>query len=590
MTRWLDRLFPQPSSSKREKPEEIIYALDERPPVHVLGSVAVQHVLLSLMFGIYAVLAGSGIGLDAAGMAQFLSSMFFIMGLGTVFQAVRSRFTPGLLLVSIPNPITLAAYVMVVTEHGVGAAMGAILVSHVAIMALARFLPRLRPLFPPEVTGVVVLMLGVSLIAGGMGRSAGLVPGDAISAGAIIAALATIICIVAFSVWGSQQLRTISVLIGMVAGVGVAFLTGITDLAAFSGISELPSFTVPFPDAIPPMPRLVPTAVIAIFLAELFTVMDQVACGLTMDKLNDAKWRRADMSLVSRTVIANSLTNLLHGLTGTLTSGASSANIGLAHSSGVMSRHVGFVAGALLCVVGLVPAIPALIVFTPAPVIGAILVYTAAFMVVAGMDLILSRLLNMKRTFTVGLSIVAGMSVMLLPELVEQAPDWSRTIVESGLTVSAITAIALNAVFRIGVTRRDQTELDRASAGRDAAAFLEHNGKIWGARKDVIMRAGVAVGEALEALEAAGVVAGPVTLSASFDEFDLACRLTYPGKPLALKEHAPMDAMALLEEEDDAALDAAMERMSSLLVARLADRVLSSERNGTAELRLHFNH
>jgi xanthine/uracil permease len=67
-----------------------------------------------------------------------------------------------------------------------------------------------------------------------------------------------------------------------------------------------------------------------------------------------------------------------------------------------MSRHVGFLAGSIMCVIAFVPAIPALIVFTPPPVIGAMLVYTAAFMIVAGMDLILSRLLNMKRTITVG--------------------------------------------------------------------------------------------------------------------------------------------------------------------------------------------
>ncbi len=590
MMRWLDRLFPVPLSPKREKPEEILYSIDELPSAYVVVSVGIQHVLLALMFGIYAVLAGTGIGLDEVETAHFVGSTFFIIGLGTILQAIRSRVTPGLLLVGIPSPIAIGVYIVVVLEYGLGAAMGAVLLSHVLIISLARFLPRMRPIFPPEVTGVVVLMLGVSLVAGGMGRSAGLVPGETVSAGAIIAALATMVCIVVLSVWGARQLRTIAVLIGMVVGVIVAFLTGVTNLAAFGGMADLPAFAVPFLTTRLPMPELVPAAILAFFLVELFGAMDQLACGLTMDKLNDAKWRRADMSLVSRTVIAFSVTNVMHGLTGTLTSGTSSANIGLAHSSGVMSRHVGFVAGALLCIVGFVPAIPALIVYTPAPVVGAILVYTACFMIVAGMDLILSRLLNMKRTFAVGLSIVLGLAVMLLPDLVEAAPAWSRTIVESGLTVSALAAILLNAIFRVGVTRREQIALTGPHSGHSVAAFLEHNGKLWGARKDVIMRAGIAVGEALEAIENAGVVKGPVTLSATFDEFDLACRLSYPGQPLALTAHEPLDAKALLDEDDDAALDAAMMRMSSMLVARLADRVRSTERNGMAELRLNFNH
>ncbi len=590
MMKWLDRLFRPPSPTKREKPEEILYGIDERPGAYVLFSVGIQHVLLSLMFSIYAVLVGSGIGLDHAETTRFVGSTLFIIGLGTVLQAVRSRFTPGLLFVGIPSPISMAVYTAVVVEYGLGAAMGAILLSHIVIISLARFLPRMRPLFPPEVIGVVVLMLGVSLVAGGMGRSTGLIASAGVSAGAILAALATIVCIVVFSVWGSRQLRTIAVLIGMAVGVVVAFMTGVTSMAAFSGVADLPLIAVPFLSTPLPIPQFVPAAIFAIFLVELFGAMDQFGCGLTMDKLNDANWRRADMLLVSRTVITFSLTNVLHGLTGTMTSATSSANIGLAHSSGVMARNVGLVAGAILCLIGFVPAVPALIVYTPAPVVGAILVYTASFMIVAGMDLILSRLLNMKRTFTVGLSIVVGLAVMLLPELVEEAPTWSRTIFESGLTTAALAAILLNAIFRIGVKRRSETALAGPDPGHAAAVFLEHNGKIWGARKDVIMRAGIAVGEALEAIEDAGVVKGPVTLSASFDEFDLACRLSYPGKPLALNDHEPVDAKAMLDEEDDGALDAAMMRMSSMLVARLADRVRSTERNGIAELRLHFNH
>lgn len=590
LARQVGALLMPPPRGKRHKPEEILYGLDERPPLGTLILIGLQHAALSLMLGIYAVIAGQSIGLGSAQTAHYVASCFFVLGLGTMLQAMRTRFTPGVPLVSMPNSLSLAAYVAVVVQFGLGAAMGAIIVSNLAVILLARFLPRLRAVFPPEVIGVVVLMLGLSMVAGGVERSTGLGNGDVVSSGAVIVAGITVAIVVALSVWGSAQMRTMAVLMGTICGVAAAFLAGTTDLDAFSGIAELPVLGVPIISTPLPWPVLIPAAIAPIFLTELLSAMDQFACALTLDKLNDARWRRADMPMVSRSIMASGIANVLHGLSGQLTSGSSSANIGLSHSSGIMSRHVGFVAGGALCVVGFLPILSGLIAFTPAPVIGGILIYTASFLIVAGMDLILSRLLNTQRTFVVGLSVVLGTSVMVLPQLVDQAPAWSLTIVESGLTVGSLTAIALNALFRIGIKQSAAIDLPDGDGARAATDFLEHHGKAWGARKDVVMRAGIALGESLEALIEAGVVKGPVTLQASFDEFNLACRLVYLGVALPIRSGGSIDASALLEEDDDAALDLAMLQLSSVLVTRLADRVQSSEKSGRAELRLNFDH
>lgn len=579
-----------PPRGPRQKPEELVYGLDDTPPLANLIVLGFQHAALSLMLGIYAVIAGQNIGLGPAETAHYVASCFFVMGIGTGLQALRTRLTPGIPIVFMPNPVTLGSYTVVTLQFGLGAAMGAIIVSNLAIVLLARFLPRMRPIFPPEVIGVVILMLGLSMVHGGVGRGTGLSEGDLVNPGAIIAAGITIACIVSFSVWGNVHLRTMAVMIGTVAGIIAAFLTGVTDLHAFGSVTALPIFSLPFIGAPLPWPTLVPAAIAAIFLTELLSAMDQFASALTVDKLTDAKWRRADMPMVSRSVIASGVTNILHGLTGLVTSGTSSANIGLAHSSGNMSRYVGFAAGAALCLVGFLPVVSGFIAFTPAPVIGGILIYTSSFLIVAGMDLILSRLLNPQRTFVVGLSIVLGTSVMVLPQLVEQAPEWSHTIVESGLIVGSIAAIALNALFRIGVRQSAQTSLDTAAPARTAADFLEHHGKQWGARKDVVMRAGIAVGEALETMTSTGLVEGPITLFASFDEFNLTCRLVYAGKALPVQAGTAVNAEALLDEDDDAAFDLAMLQLSSVLVTRLADRVQSLEKNGQAELRLNFDH
>ena len=149
----------------------------------------------------------------------------------------------------------------------------------------------------------------------------------------------------------------------------------------------------------------------------------------------------------------------------------------------------------------------------------------------------------------------------------------------------------LTVFFRIGISRHGEVALAGAHSGQTATNFLEDCGASWGARRDVVARAGFAIGEALEALYGAEVVNGPVTLHVSFDEYKLLLDLNYPGRAINFAANQKIDLEALLEDDDeDAALDAAMSGMSGQLIKHLADRVTSNETAGRALLRLRFNH
>jgi hypothetical protein len=156
--------------------------------------------------------------------------------------------------------------------------------------------------------------------------------------------------------------------------------------------------------------------------------------------------------------------------------------------------------------------------------------------------------------------------------------------------LGAITAIALTVFFRIGISRRGEVQLDGTHTGQAATNFLEDCGACWGARRDVVARAGVAIGEALEALFGAELVEGPIILRASFDEYKLVLDLDYSGRAISFAADQKIDLEALLDDDEDAALDAAMSGMSGQLIKHLADRVTSSETAGRALLRLRFNH
>jgi xanthine/uracil permease len=93
--------------------------------------------------------------LSAAQVRGFLSLQIVVLGITTLIQGLHTRLSSGHLLVHTPSIISSSVFVAVVRPYGYGAASGALIVSGIVVIALSRFLPKLRKIFPPEVTGVL---------------------------------------------------------------------------------------------------------------------------------------------------------------------------------------------------------------------------------------------------------------------------------------------------------------------------------------------------------------------------------------------------------------------------------------------------
>ncbi len=108
----------------------------------------------------------------------------------------------------------------------------------------------------------------------------------------------------------------------------------------------------------------------------------------------------------------------------------------------------------------------------------------------------------------------------------------------------------------------------------------------------MVRRAALAALEAAEFIVASGEGRRPTAIQGRFDEFNLDIELIHSGPPLVLggAQHAPAPDIHALLDADDAAIDAAMAGVSSVLVQRLADRVRSGTRDGSSFLLLHFDH
>lgn len=567
----------------------MLYIAEETPGFPTAFAVAGQHAIVLLMLVVYTVIVGREIGLSQEELRGFVSMGIVAAGIATFVQGTTTRFGSGHLVVHLPTPVTMAGFIAVSVTFGVGAAAGATILSGIIVMGLSRLLPKLRSVFPAEVAGVLLVLLGLSLVEGGARRFTGF-SGAGLDTPSILIATTTLVVIIGLSVWTSGRLKLFAIVIGTASGLIVATILGRFGQTELRVVTEQTLFSLPFSGYTLPTPTLILAATIPILLIEVISAVDSIGTGVAIDKINNAKWHRADMPMIARLVTCHGIGVLLAGLFGINSIGTSSANLGLAHASGVASRRVGQIAGLMLVVLAFLPQVSTFITQIPQPVVGAILVYTAGYMLVAGMELVLSRMLNSRRTFMIGLGITVGSVVLLMPEIISGAPENLKPILGSALTLGTVTAMTLNMIFRIGLAQSGTIELTGIESLAKLTDFLEEKGEGWGARRQVMMRAGMAVGEALEKLSGTGITNWPIVLKVSYDEYKITLDMDYEGEPINLAVAKPISLDDLMDDDDDDALDELVSNVSGMLIGQLADKVESTSVNGRATLKLVFDH
>ena len=186
--------------------------------------------------------------------------------------------------------------------------------------------------------------------------------------------------------------------------------------------------------------------------------------------------------------------------------------------------------GVILILLAFIPGLAAVFTIMPPPVMGAILVYVACFMILGGIQVITSRMIDARRTFVVGIPLIFGLSVAMVPGLFAKVPEALAPMFGSSLSLTTILVIVLNLLLRIGVKTRAQLLLTSCDNASDKMfAFMENQGALWGARKEVIVRATSAMNEFVEAARTLGLTPGKIRVIASFDEFNLDVEFRYRG-------------------------------------------------------------
>jgi len=245
---------------------------------------------------------------------------------------------------------------------------------------------------------------------------------------------------------------------------------------------------------------------------------------------------------------------------------------------------VAYAVGAIFLLLGLFPKLTTLLAVMPRPVVVASLLFAVTFIMINGLQVMSSRMLDARRTLVVGLAIVAGTAVEVFPTLSATAPEAARPLIGSSLVFSTVIALLLNFLFRIGVKQTATFKVDGAPVQAEKLEqFMETNGAAWGARRDVIDRAKFNLAQSLEVIVDSCEPQGPVEVATSFDEFNLDLRVSYVGPPIELPERRPSNE-EIMESEDG------QRKLAGFMLRRYADRVVATHRAGRSTILFHFDH
>ena len=564
------------------KPHNLSYGVDDSPPLRVTALSGVQHVGLMAIYLVYPALVAKAAGSSPEMAASFVSATLVALAIGTLLQAIK--FGPvgsGFLCQPVSSVVYFVPSLIAVKHGGLGAVVVMTMISGLLEIGLARILNRLRSIFTAEIAGLVVLLVGMASGSVGLRTALG-TPGQPGFATPLDAALAllTLGIMVGLNVWGRGWLRIFCVLLGMTAGCLAAWAFG--RLRVAEATLAVPVFAVPgiaHHEWLFDSTLLLPFAVAA--LAASLKVMGNVT---TCQKVNDANWARADMKSISEGMVGDGLAAVLAGALGGHGVNSSTANVGLASATGITSRKIAYAIAAMLFVLAFVPRLGLLFYLMPQAVAGATLVFSSTYIIVNGLEIITSRLLDTRKTLLIGFALIFGIAVEVSPALLDPLPAGARFSLNSSLVLGTLVALALNVLFRLGVRQTAILTVQPGAVDSKALRdFMESQGGLWGARRDVIERASFNLAQSIETIASSGVARGPMMVAATFDEYNLNLRVSYDGAPLELPQTRPAPEEILASEVGE-------RRLAGYMLRQFADRVAVTHRDSRSTVLFHFDH
>lgn len=417
------------------------YHLDGVPHLGEAVPLGLQHILAMFVSNITPIVIVAGVlGISSENQRYLVQLTMFISGLNTLMQvyslgAVGAKLpiVVGTNFAFVPVAITVGL------KYGYEGVMGACLLGGFFEAFLGLYIKKLRKFFPPVVTGVVVLSIGLSLLPVGIQNMAGGIGASDYGSLSNFMVGATVIgVVVLFKHYGKGIWSTSAVIIGIAVGFILSIVLGKVD---FSPMAQVGYFTLPKPLTYGFAFKI--DAILAMALMYIVSAVETMG-DMSSIAMGGAKREVTDREL-SGGIIADGLGCVLASLFSILPTTSFSQNSGIIAMTGVMSRFVVGVGATILIICGFIPKIGALFSVIPASVVGGSLVMIFAMIVISGINLITKEPLAGKNSIIVSVSLGLGFGLGNVPEALAHFPETIQLIFGgSGIVVSGGIAVLLN--------------------------------------------------------------------------------------------------------------------------------------------------
>lgn len=430
---------------------ELIYGLEDKPKLKDALFAALQHLLAIFVAIITPPLIISGaLSLDVETTGFLVSMALFASGVSTFIQCRRFGFIgTGLLCVQGTSFSFIGPIISAGLAGGLPLIFGSCIAASSVEMIISRLLKYTRKIITPLVSGIVVTLIGLSLIKVGInacgGGEAARAAGTFGSMDNIGLAVLVLVVIIFFNRSSNKYLRMSSIIIGIAVGYAVAGLLGKVDFDAIPEFGML-YVPVPFKYGI----AFDWSSIVAIGVVYLITAIEAYG-DITANSLISGEPVEGEKFIkrASGGIFADGFNSMLAGIFNSFPNSIFAQNNGMIQLTGVASRYVGYYIAGFLILLGLFPVVGLVFSVMPDAVLGGATLLMFGTVAASGIRIIAAQDIDRKAILVMALSFSLGLSVELVPDILMGFPEAVRSLFASGITTGGLTAIIANALIRI---------------------------------------------------------------------------------------------------------------------------------------------
>ncbi|MEL0607536.1 nucleobase:cation symporter-2 family protein [Vibrio echinoideorum] len=439
---------------------KLLYTLNERPPHGLTFLLALQHMLASIG-GIVAVplIVGASIGLPNTEIVSLINAALLASGIVTVAQCLG--FGP----VGIRLPVVmgssfafLGVAISIGNEGGVAAIMGSALIGSFVVIGASFYMDKVRKLFPTVVSGVVVTLIGLTILPVAM-NWVGDSPANTeqfATLPKLFLALVSLGIVVGVSVYCKGAVAASAIVIGLAGGYIVALSLGMVDLEQISSAAWIGG-PEPFKYGF----TFSASAIISMSLVYIVVIAE--ATGDFMALGNNCQTQVSGKDL-KRGLLGDGLGSTLSSILTAMPLASFSQNVGIVGITGVASRYVVAATGGLLILGGLFPKLAAIAVTIPKPVLGGVGFVMFGMIAYAGIRMLIKAADTKRNALVICVGLASGLAVTFEPRLLQHLPHDLANFLHSGITTGTIMTVLLNLVLPKSSRAEEQEALAESQA------------------------------------------------------------------------------------------------------------------------------